>query len=61
MTTATLRRMVRAMIEATGWPASAAADAVAENLAADDETRERLTKIAEEIEAKRIRDREGQE
>lgn len=48
LTTPRLRGMLRAMIEATGWPAMAAADAVAENLAADAETRERLAKLAEE-------------
>lgn len=47
-TTQALRTMIRAQIAVTHWSPMAAADAVAEAIEADDRTRERLTKLAEE-------------
>lgn len=46
--TQALRNMIRAQIAVTGYPPMAAADAVAEAIEADERTRERLTKLAEE-------------
>lgn len=45
LTDARLRAMVRSMIRATGWPLSAAVDAVAQNIDATPEIRDRLERI----------------
>lgn len=45
LTDARLRAMVRSMIRATGWPLSAAVDAVAQNIEATREIRDRLEQL----------------